>query len=404
MSSVKIPLGKDVCTAAVERLEWVFNTFGRVCLSFSGGKDSTVMFHLAARTARKLRKKFCVLFIDWEAQFSATIEHVQKLKNEYTDVTEMFYWVALPLTTPNAVSQIQPEWICWENGVEWIREPPGYAITEHDFFPFYEQAMTFERFIVDFSEWFSGGNTAAILVGIRADESFQRFMSIASQRKMRFSQDKPWTTASSTGFAWNVYPIYDWKVCDIWAWFSRNEGIYNPLYDLMYKAGVSLKDMRICEPFGPEQRQGLWLYHALEPERWQVLCERVAGANCGRMYANRTGEFYARRCLMKPDGHTWRSYAMFLLDSMPRTTAEHYRNKIAIYLNWCLTHDFPTGIPDEQDNDTGSKDIPSWRRICKTLLKNDFWCRSLSFSPTKPSHYHRYCQRIQARRNQWKLL
>jgi predicted phosphoadenosine phosphosulfate sulfurtransferase len=30
--------------------------------------------------------------------------------------------------------------------------------------------------------------------------------------------------------------------------------------------------MRICEPFGPEQRQGLWLYHVIEPERWAAMC------------------------------------------------------------------------------------------------------------------------------------
>lgn len=29
--------------------------------------------------------------------------------------------------------------------------------------------------------------------------------------------------------------------------------------------------MRICEPFGPEQRQGLWLYHVIEPERWAAM-------------------------------------------------------------------------------------------------------------------------------------
>ncbi|PCO26282.1 hypothetical protein CP987_19510, partial [Morganella morganii] len=33
-----------------------------------------------------------------------------------------------------------------------------------------------------------------------------------------------------------------------------------------------------------------------------------------------------------------------------------------------------------------TKDIPSWRRVCKVLLNNDYWCRQLSFSPTKSSH------------------
>ncbi len=50
----------------------------------------------------------------------------------------------------------------------------------------------------------------------------------------------------------------------------------------MYRAGVPLRNMRVCEPFGPEQRKGLWLYHVLEPETWAGMCERVSGAASGR--------------------------------------------------------------------------------------------------------------------------
>lgn len=42
---------------------------------------------------------------------------------------------------------------------------------------------------------------------------------------------------------------------------------------------------------------------------------------------------------------------MFLLDVMPERTAEHYRNKIAVYLRWYQTRGFPDDIPDEQEND-----------------------------------------------------
>ncbi|EKT5515418.1 DUF3440 domain-containing protein, partial [Escherichia coli] len=94
----------------------------------------------------------------------------------------------------------------------------------------------------------------------------------------------------------------------------------------------------------------------------------------------------------------------FLLDVMPERTAEHYRNKIAVYLRWYQTRGFPDDIPDEQENDLGCRDIPSWRRICKTLIKNDFWCRTLSFSPNKPRHYERYLQRMKERRKEWGIL
>ncbi len=401
----KIMLGYNVLEAAQRRLLWSFNTFQRICVSFSGGKDSTILLHLAAACAQKLNRRFHVLFIDWEAQFSYTIEHVENLRSAYHDVIEAFYWVALPLSTPNAVSVYEPEWICWQPDTAWVRQPPEQAITDIHFFPFYRQNMTFEEFVPAFAIWFSVGRPAAMLVGIRADESLQRFQSITSKRKQRYANDMPWTTATTQGYTWNIYPLYDWKTDDIWTWISRTGKPYNPLYDLMYQAGVPLSLMRVCEPFGPEQRKGLWLYHTLEPERWALLCHRVAGANCGKLYANRHGEFFAVRQLTRPKSHaTWRSYAMFILDSLPESTAEHYRNKISVYLHWYQNHGFTRDIPDEQENDLGCKDVPSWRRICKVLLRNDFWCRALSFSPTKASHYARYCQKTKEKRLEWRLL
>jgi predicted phosphoadenosine phosphosulfate sulfurtransferase len=404
MSTRKIPLEENVLQAALNRITWSFENFSRVCISFSGGKDSTVMFHLAAGIARRLNRRFSVLFIDWEAQFSHTISHVEKMREEYQDVIDNFYWVALPLTTQNAVSQFQPEWVCWQEGVQWVRQPPADAITDPATFPFYYPEMSFEEFVCQFSEWFSKKQPCAVLIGIRADESYNRFLTIASARKLRFADDKPWTTVTSQGHAYNIYPIYDWKTADIWTWFSQTNLQCNPLYGLMFQAGVPLRYMRVCEPFGIEQRQGLWLYHVLEPERWALMCQRVSGANSGCLYASQTGDFYARRQINKPEHLTWREYAFALLDSMPEKTAEHYRNKIAIYLRWYLTRGFPQDIPDQQDKDTGSKDIPSWRRICKVLLKNDYWCRALSFSPNKPRSYQRYSDRIKSKRQQWELI
>lgn len=99
MSFIKYPLPESVLQATEQRIQWVLDNFSRVCVSFSGGKDSTVMLHLTAQAARLQGKKISVLFIDWEAQFSCTIAHCEKLRALYADVVETFYWVALPLTT-----------------------------------------------------------------------------------------------------------------------------------------------------------------------------------------------------------------------------------------------------------------------------------------------------------------
>lgn len=406
MGISKYYTGENVFCAAVKRIQWVFDTFQDICLSFSGGKDSTVLFHMVADIARKKKRRFSVLFVDWEAQYQCTIDHVCQMKSEYQDVTDTFYWVALPLTTVNGVSQFQPEWISWEQDVPWVRTAPEDAITDYSFFPFYQYAMTFEAFIPAFARWFSGNKRIAVmLTGVRSDESLNRFMALASRRKLRFADDKPWTTASEDGWSYTAYPLYDWKHRDIWIYTQKYAASYNSLYDLMYRAGVPLKAMRVCEPFGPEQRRGLWLYHILEPDTWARMCLRVAGANCGALYASDGGEFYAfRKRMRKPNNHSWRSYAMLILDSMPEKTAEHYRIKIAIYLRWYQTRGFPDDIPDEQDNDLGGRDVPSWRRICKTLLRNDYWCRTLSFSPTKTASYNRYLQRMRLKRDEWGII
>jgi predicted phosphoadenosine phosphosulfate sulfurtransferase len=401
----KINLNLDVLDAALLRLDWVFESFEQVCLSFSGGKDSTILFHLAATVARKKRKKFVVLFIDWEAQYLLTIEHVEKMRALYQDVISHFYWIALPLTTVSGVSQHQPEWICWEPGVEWVRQPPAGAVTHGSDLPFYHYPMTFEAFVPAFIQWLAAGRSLASLIGIRTDESLHRYMALTSQTKSRFADDKPWTTALPGGKSYTCYPLYDWRTQDIWIFNAKSKLPYNPLYDLMYRAGVTLKNMRVCEPFGPEQRRGLWLYHTLEPDTWEKMCRRVSGAHGAAKYANESGDYFALRTQMrKPEQHTWRSYALFLLDSMPATTAEHYRNKIAIYLHWYQTRGFPQDIPDAQEKDLGFRDIPSWRRICKTILKNDYWCRTLSFSPTQSEHYKRYCNNISNKRKTWGTL
>ena len=109
----------------------------------------------------------------------------------------------------------------------------------------------------------------------------------------------------------------------------------------------------------------------------------MQGANFGSRYVELSGNVFGNIRIRLPKGHTWRSYAEFLLDTMPPPTAEHYRKKINTFLKWWTKHGFQE-IPQEADPKLEScRKAPSWRRICKTLLKNDYWCKGLSFGQTK---------------------
>lgn len=400
----KTKLGMDVCTAARERISYVFDNFPKIYLSFSGGKDSTVMLHLVMDEAIKRNRKVGVMMIDLEGQYKITIDHVQRCYDMYKDYIEP-YWVCLPIHLRNAVSVYETHWICWDKDKKdaWIRQPPKMGITDELYFPFFHKGMEFEEFVPLFGQWYGQGELTACFVGIRSDESLNRYRTIASQYKIPFEK-KQWTTQVLPNL-YNIYPIYDFKTEDDWIYQGKfRDKPYNTLYDYMYKAGLPLHLMRICQPYGDDQRRGLWLFHLIEPETWARIVARVNGANSGAMYINETGNINGYRRISKPTGHTWQSFAMLLLKSMPPKTKNHYANKIAIFYKWWTERGYPEGIPDEAPYELETKrDVPSWRRVCKSLLRNDYWCKGLGFSQHKSEAYTKYLDLMKRRREEWKL-
>lgn len=170
----------------------------------------------------------------------------------------------------------------------------------------------------------------------------------------------------------------------------------------MHQAGLSIHQQRICQPYGDDQRKGLWLYHVIEPETWGRVVARVNGANSGALYARESGNILGRLKITLPPNHTWESFAGLILESLPGRTREHYENKIAVFLRWWRERGYPHGIPDAaKTNEEAHRQVPSWRRICKALLRNDYWCKGLSFSQTKSEAYERYLKVMKNRRRRW---
>ena len=382
-------LNKNVYKAAIERLELIFSEFEKVYFSFSGGKDSSMLVHLAIDVAKKMKKlPVVLLFIDLEAQYRMTIEHVREMfEREET----AGYWICLPFNLRNAVSVFQPHWICWDKNErdKWVRDTPQneYVVNNEEFFPFFYKGMEFEEFVIKFGKWFSAGEKTACCVAIRSDESLNRFRTIKSLKKI---------TYKSLGYStrlfdnlYNFYPIYDWKTEDIWTAVGKFGWSYNKIYDFMYMQGRSIHEARICQPYGDDQRKGLDLFRYCEPETWFKVVNRVAGANFGNIYA-RSFLLGTRKAIL-PEGFTWKTYTEFLLQTLPRYEAEWYKRKFEVFFKWWEKHGYPRDeIPDEADSHLEArKKIPSWRRLAKCILKNDRLCKSLSFAQTK-YQYEKY--------------
>lgn len=112
--SRKIYQEYSVLEATKARISETFDTLERLYISFSGGKDSTVMMHLVCQEARKRGRKVGVLIIDLEAQYTATIDHIEKMVKEYADCIDL-HWFCGELLLRNAVSDFEPKWTCWDS-------------------------------------------------------------------------------------------------------------------------------------------------------------------------------------------------------------------------------------------------------------------------------------------------
>ena len=404
-------LDHDVLTAAQRRVAWAFDTFPHVYLSGPSGKDSGAMMHIACLEARKRGRKIGVLFIDLEAQYALTIAHVREMFALYADVIEP-HWVAVPLHLRNAVSQLEPYWMCWDprRMADWVRSPPTEAIADWSRFPFFippradGSAMEFEEFVQEFGEWYGKGEATVCLVGIRSDESLNRWRTISSNRKARFD-GLPWTTWKGRA-TFNAYPIYDWRTEDVWTYFGKTGLPYNRLYDRMYAAGLTISQMRICQPYGDDQRRGLKLFAVIEPETWTRVVARVDGANMGALYCGKAGNILGNGKVKLPSGHTWESYARFLLDSMPDAEADHYRDKIAVFIHWWKDKRGIETVDEADPKLESARKVPSWRRIVKVILKNDRLCKGLSFAQqtSKPGSFEKYKKVMQKRRVRWGIF
>jgi len=381
----------SVLQAARNRIAETFDSVERIYVAFSGGKDSSVMFHLVMEEAIRRNQRVAVMFIDFEAQYAETISHVHEMVDLYRDHIDM-HWVCIPMLLRNAVTNFEPRWTCWDETKKdlWIRDKPDGCKLAKDY-PFGQDGMEFEEFIVLFGEWYGQGKRTAGFIGIRAQESLHRYCAVATwEKKDLMMNNRRWTTKIVDN-VYNVYPIYDWLTEDIWRFHAVHpDKPHNEIYDKMHMAGVKLSQQRLCQPFGDDQRRGLWLYHILEPETWAKLVVRVSGANSGSLYIEESGNINGYHKITKPNGHTWRSFCNMLLQTMPKKTRDHYTIRFKKFIYGWKSRGY-SSIPDESPPELESKCwAPSWRRMCKVLLRNDHWCKGLGQTQPKSDAYARY--------------
>lgn len=421
-----------------KRLKFIFEEFENIYVSFSGGKDSTLLLNLVLDFKRKYypNKKIGVYHQDFEAQYSVTTKFIEDTFEKIKDEVEP-YWLCLPAATRTALSNYQMYWYPWDDQKEdiWVREMPkfDYVINlKNNPITTYKYKMPQEQMAKQFGRWYRqvhGDGSTICLLGIRADESLQRYNGFLNKK---YSYKNQCWISKQFKNVWSASPLYDWTISDVWHANFKFKYDYNPLYDMFYMAGVNVSQMRVASPFNDSAKESLNLYRILDPEIWVKLLGRVKGVNFTSIYAKTKAMGY--RNITLPEGYTWKECTKFLLATLPVNIRNNYVKKFNTSIKfWHKTgggleektiqeliangykiqrngiSNYTTGknskiifleaIPDDTDDIKTTKDVPSWKRMCFCILKNDHICRFMGFNIST-----RQKQQINFIKNQYKSL
>jgi predicted phosphoadenosine phosphosulfate sulfurtransferase len=311
-------LGRTVLEVARERMAFVFETHEQVIASISGGKDSTVLAHLALAEAHRRGRKIGLYFLDEEVVYQSTVEQVDKLMAMFPGtVTKLWLQVEFHLT--NATSLTEGQLVCWEAGKhkEWMRPKKPFAIQHPPWdratetvrnrakgFGFYDAIENFER-------CYRG---AAFLVGLRAaGESPNRWRAVTRNPIDIAGRRVYWGTRKGANDV--LYPIYDWNYYDVWRYIHDEQLPYSRIYDLQFRKGYPVSEMRISSLIHERAFKSIVDLPEFEPKTYARLVKRVKGIALAQE-AGKSAKLHACRKLPK-NFKSWIAYRDFLMKTHP---------------------------------------------------------------------------------------
>jgi predicted phosphoadenosine phosphosulfate sulfurtransferase len=307
-----------VLDAARERIGFIFDNFESIHVSISGGKDSTVLAHLALTEARRRGRKISIFFLDEEAVYQATADHVTYIMEEMSPGNAIPLWLQFSFNLTNATSLTETQFVPWEPGKHdlWLRTKKPYAIKappwdretetvtdKNKGFGFYDVFTNFERCYTN----------TAFLVGLRAVESPNRWRTVSKNPVKIGGENVYWGTGKGDNYS--LYPLYDWNFHDVWKYIYDQKLPYHKIYDYQFRKGYPINEMRISSLIHEKSFKSLVDLPEFEPDTYNKLVKRAKGI----VLAQETGKkakLYRARKLPK-NFTSWIDYRDFLLATHP---------------------------------------------------------------------------------------
>lgn len=344
---MKIYSKTNVYEAALDRMRMLFDEFDEVVVSFSGGKDSTVILELALEVARERNQlPLPVVFIDQECEWQNTIDYVKEVMYR-KDIKP--YWYQMPMVITNNASSTSRYHYCWDEKEKdgWIHPQDDISIKENKYGTDRFHDLFTEIARVDFPE-----NTC-YLAGVRTEEAPKRYISLTNGITYKYIT---WgKRLHKKRRQYTFYPIFDWSYTDVWKYIHEKQCNYNKVYDEYYRHGVRINDMRVSNLHHETALKSLTLVQEIEPETWNKVAKKIEGANTIKHIQANSFVCPKELPYMFED---WREYALHLADNLifEDDMRELLDKKIA---SQSMYHEAPIG------NDY-------WRLIINTILSSDF--------------------------------
>lgn len=331
----------------------VFDEFEHVVVSVSGGKDSTVIRHLAKEEARARGRRVSMFFLDQEVEYASTVDIIGEwMRDPEVDPR----WYQVPIRMTNATSHREYWLNAWGDGEEWMRAKDPLAIQSI--------AEKYPDRFYDFFDWIERNSppSTAFIVGMRARESLNRHRSTT---KTAGFKTWTWSTKSKGDGVFRVYPIYDWFFGDVWKFVSEEGLRYNSYYDRMFaKYGPDERHMRVSNLIHEQAFRCLKDLQEFEPDTYERLVKRLGGVHAAALYAAEATVYSASE--LPKTFATWLAYRDYLIQTTPCDKISRFTKRFA-------------GQPQDEE---------TYRRQCRQILTND-WENNVSVANTRKDDLRR---------------
>jgi predicted phosphoadenosine phosphosulfate sulfurtransferase len=327
---------ETVLEAARRRIAFVFDHFGdRIIVSVSGGKDSTVLVHLALCEAHRRGVRIGVHLLDEEVMYQSSVDQVDYLMSLMPEHTKRL-WLQVPFYLTNATSTTEGQLMCWEPGQHklWMRPKREDAIKARPWpaeketirdrnkgFGFYDVIDTFARCY----------SNTAFLVGLRAaGESPNRWRAVTKHPVEIGGTKVYWATKKEANVT--LYPIYDWNLHDVFKYLAVEGVRYSRIYDLQFKEGYPITQMRVSSLIHERAFRSIVDLPKFEPKTYERLLKRIKGIALAQE-TGKAAKLFACRKLPK-NFRSWIAYRDFLLQTyQDAEKVAIFRARFARHLN-----------------------------------------------------------------------